>query len=686
MTDRTARDRITTTYTVAPLLLATLCLAACEAFVGEGPQAPVQEENPKDADGTPAPPSMPWADPGAPKTNTDPPAQADPTKPPANNGNNTPPQVNDPPANNNPPANNDPAATACSTAPQKAQATLTTYCSSCHGNVAMPKAGFNTILEVDALLTSGKVVPNQPDMSIIYKRISAGSMPPSDVKKRPGAADIAAIKEWINCGAEDFSAPSGQALAFMSIDTRLRLVLDDLRSISNPVDRERMRYFDLSSLSNAGISGDQLQVYREAVSFLINSLSRGRTVVAPEAIDKDKLLFRIDLRDYLWDDRTWNELEDQYPYAVIYDQDSRLYPFDEVSADQIRQETNTQIPMIQGDWFLSHASRPPLYYSLLELPDTLQGLEQQLGVDVQRNIDTEQVLRSGFANAGPSQNNRVIERHELGGNRGALWLSYDFSSNLDDKNIFAHPLDFQEDGGEMIFNLENGLQGYFVANAAGTRLDKAPNNVVQDPASRDGAVEAGLSCMNCHQSDGQLPKYDEIRDFQLSAGANAQEIEKVLAIYVSRNELQAAFDEDQNRYRSARSALSITKVTNTSMHALDDTHLGIIDLNGVASVVGLKSADLQRSIDASPQAFPPEIVTLRTKGGGIQRDSFESIIGDLIEALGLGEQLQVNAAGDRVGANDNNNPGSAGSSGSSGASGAAGSSGFSSGGSGGQRR
>jgi cytochrome c553 len=667
MTDRTARDRITTTYTVAPMLLATLCLAACEAFVGEGPQAPVQESS-NDAGTEPAAPTVPWGDGGA-KPN-DPPAQADPTKPPANN----PPVNNNNPPPNNPPTNNDPVATACSTAPQKAQAALTTYCSSCHGNVAMPKAGFNTILEVDALLTSGKVVANEPEMSIIFKRISAGSMPPADVKKRPGAADIAAIKEWISCGAEDFNAPNAQALAFMSIDTRLRLVLDDLRSISNPIDRERMRYIDLSSLSNAGISGDQLQVYREAVSFLLNSLSRGRTVVAPDAIDKDKLLYRLDLRDYLWDEQTWNQLEDLYPYSVIYDQDSRLYPFDEVSAEQIRQETNTQIPMIQGDWFLSHASRPPLYYSLLELPDTLQGLEQQLGVDIQRNIDTEQVLRSGFANAGPSQNNRVIERHELGGNRGALWLSYDFGSNLDDQNIFANPLDFQEDGGEMIFNLENGLQGYYVADAAGNRLDKAPNNVVQDPASRDGAVEAGLSCMNCHQTDGQLPKYDEIRDFQLSAGANAGEIEAVLAIYVPRAELQAAFDEDQNRYRTARSALSITKVTNTTMHALDDTHLGIVDLNGVASVVGLKSTDLQRSIDASPQAFPPEIVTLRTKGGGIQRDSFESIIGDLIEALGLGDQLTVDAAGNRVSESSNSNTGSAGSSGASGSAGSGGSS------------
>ena len=278
----------------------------------------------------------------------------------------------------------------------------------------------------------------------------------------------------------------------------------------------------------------------------------------------------------------------------------------------------------------------------------------------------------------------MIERHELGGNRGALWLSYDFANNLDDRNIFANPLDFQEDGGEMIFNLENGLQGYFIADAAGTRLDKAPNNVVQDPAARDGAVEAGLSCMNCHQSDGQLPKYDEIRDFQLSAGANAVEIESVLAIYVPRAELQAAFDEDQNRYRTARSALSITNVTNTTMHSLDDTHLGIIDLNGVASVVGLKSSDLQRSIDASPQAFPPEIVTLRTKGGGIQRDSFESIMGDLIEALGLGQQLLVNNAGQRVSANVNSGSGNAGSGGSS--SGAAGSGGSSSNNTGGQRR
>ncbi|HKU42543.1 MAG TPA: hypothetical protein VJR89_30505, partial [Polyangiales bacterium] len=368
MTDRTARDRITTTYTVAPMLLATLCLAACEAFVGEGPQEPVKQETANDAGSEPAASAGSGAkDPGTSKPDDDPPERADTTKPNNNNNTNKPP-ANNPPAND-PPADDPAPADACTTAPQKALATLTTYCSSCHGNVAAPKAGFNTVLEVPALLSSGKVVADQPDMSIIYKRISAGSMPPADVKKRPGAADIAAIKDWITCGADDWNAPAATA-NFVSIDTRLRTVLDDLRSISNPVDRERMRYFDLSSLSNGGVSAEQIQIYRESVSMLINSLSRGRSVVAPRAVDKEKLLYRIDLRDYDWDATTWNELEAIYPYAVIYDQDSRLYPFDEVTSDQIRQETNTNIPIIQADWFISHASRPPLYYSLLQLPDS----------------------------------------------------------------------------------------------------------------------------------------------------------------------------------------------------------------------------------------------------------------------------------------------------------------------------
>jgi cytochrome c553 len=671
MTDHRTKDRANA-HIIAPMVMATFCLAACEAFVGSGPVAPFKTDTSlAEADGgvatTPQGSKNAGAGGGNAKANT--PAQAGAggggavaNKPTTNNPTNTP---------TTSPTNN--PTSACDAAPAGAKAVVTTYCSMCHSDPSTAKAGFSTILNVPALLSSGKIVADQPAMSLVYKRISEGSMPPAEVLKRPGDSDIAAIKTWINCGATDWDAAT-PALAFTDIDSRLHTVLEDVRSFPNPVDRQRMRYFDISSLANAGNSGDQVEVYRQATSMLMNSLSHGQAVVAPVAIDKDKLLYRIDLRDYLWDAASWTQLEAIYPYAVVYDQNSRLFPFDETASEEIRQETNTQIPVIQADWFISHASRPPLYFSLLKLANTLDGLGQQLGVNIQQDIDTEQVLRAGFANAGPSQNNRVIERHELGGNRGALWLSYDFSDNLGVHDVFAHPLDFQQAGGEMIFNLENGLQGYFIANFAGTRLDKAPNNVVQDPASRDGAVEAGLSCMNCHQTDGQLPKYDEIRAFELMAGASAQEIEQVLALYATQDVLQPAFDSDQNRYRTGRAALNITAVTNTTMHQLDDTHLGIIDLNTVAAVVGLPSDDLKRAIDASPQAFPPEIVTLRTQGGGIQRDSFESVMGDLITALGLGQQLVVDANGDVQGGNNNNNNNgnAAGSAASSGGAGGAG--------------
>lgn len=534
-----------------------------------------------------------------------------------------------------------PAAPECEARALRAEVVLTTYCAGCHGPNSSAKGGFSSVLDPSALVSSGKVVKNRPEMSLLWQRMSAGSMPPADVLKRPNAADVGTIREWIECGAPEWDEPTTNASAFVSIDGRLRTVFDDLRAIPNPADRERQRYFDLTTLANAGVSAQQLTTYRSALAFLTNSLSRGRQAIPPVAVDDAELIYRIDVRDYEWDAATWSQLEAVYPYAVIYDQDSRLFPFDEATAEQIREETGTQIPIIQADWFLSHASRPPLYHTLLDLPETLAQLEQQLGVDIQRDIDTEQVLRAGFADAVPSQNNRVIERHELGGNRGALWVSYDFATGVGEQNIFANPLDFEADSHAVIFNLDNGLQAYFLADAAGRRLDKAPNVVLQDQASRDGAVENGLSCMGCHLKDGALPKYDEIRDFQLQAGADAREIEAVIALYVSREELRAAFDDDQNRYRTARTDLGGANLANATLRALDDQHLGILNIEDVASVVGITKNQLQRAIDASPQAFPPEIVTLRTSGGGIQRDSFDTVVGDLIEALGLGRQLRV---------------------------------------------
>ncbi len=428
--------------------------------------------------------------------------------------------------------------------------------------------------------------------------------------------------------------------AFVSIDARVLSQLRDLRALPNPVDRARMRYLDFSPLANAGASAEQLQVYREAAFLLLNSLSQGRALALPQAIDESALIYRCDLRDYGWDADTWRALEEAYPYAATYRQDSRLFPNDEASAERVRAETGAQVPSVQADWFIAHASRPPLYYRLLGLPATLSELAQQLDVDLDGDIASEDVLRAGFKTSVPSANNRVIERHERSGNRGALWRSYDFLNNLDKRNIFAHPLDFRADGSELSFQLENGLSAYFIADAAGKRLDKVPNELLRDPEARDGAAEAGLSCMSCHQLDGPIAHYDEVRDLVRTTGSAAS-FESVAALYGEPATLSSAFDADQARYRNARAELGIANLDNASLHALDDTHFGVLDLATAASVLGIEASALARALDASPQAFPPEFVALRAEGGGIQRDAFDAVAGAVLEALGLGTQLTV---------------------------------------------
>jgi hypothetical protein len=533
----------------------------------------------------------------------------------------------------------------CGPATETTRAVLESRCGSCHGSESSGKGGFDTIDDALALVAAGKIVPGDPDASPLYKKIAEGIMPPKEVPERPTAAELKSLREWIACGAPDWESAGSTTLSFVDIDSRLRAVLADLRALPNPVDRERMRYVDFSTLANAGYSNDQLELYRESVFFLLNSLSRGREVIAPRAIDEARLIFRVDMRDYLWTAQSWRLIEQRYPYAVIYDNNSRLFPFDEVSADQIREQTGSSIPIVQADWLLSHASRPPLYHELLELPRTLTQAESALGVDIEANVAGEEVLRAGFANSATSRNHGVIERHVLEGGRGALWVAYDFASTLGQRNVFVNPFDFRPDGQRLIFSLDNGLLAYLTLDAAGNRVDKAPNSLIQDPLARDGAIENGSSCLGCHQGQGVLEKYDEVRDFLLASGPSAQVIESALGLYADRTSMSEAFAADRELYRKARARLGMEHVEERTLRALDNTHLGLMDINAAAAVLGIDTSELERALDASTASFPREILALRVVGGAIQRDAFDAVVDDVVEVLGLGRPLRANEDG-----------------------------------------
>ena len=189
-----------------------------------------------------------------------------------------------------------------------------------------------------------------------------------------------------------------------------------------------------------------------------------------------------------------------------------------------------RMPIVRGDWFAATACRPPLYVDLLQLPSNLTELERQLRIDANVNISQERVMRVGFTGSGISKNNRVLERHDS--IHGYYWRTYDFDEvqqNLvergqllpDRKNIFAYPLgpgnldnNFQHAGGEAIFSLPNGMQGFMLVNANNIRIDKGPIQIVSDPKRPDRAVETGISCMSCH-IPGIIAKADQIHDHLL---------------------------------------------------------------------------------------------------------------------------------------------------------------------------
>ena len=220
----------------------------------------------------------------------------------------------------------------------------------------------------------------------------------------------------------------------------------------------------------------------------------------------------------------------EYPYHIAFDAPEQSALKEQLG--RLQREMKSDIPSVHVDWFVAQASLPPLYHDLLSLPLTDRELETRLEVDVIQNLRNApgvRVWRAGTNNSGVSNNNRVIERHTS--RYGAYWKSYDFAGSVGTQNIFTHPLSFTHDGGEVIFNLPNGLQAYYVTNASGFRLDDAPISIVSNPAASDPTVRNGLSCFGCH-TEGMKTFEDEVRVVIESNATPAYDKEQALRLYV----------------------------------------------------------------------------------------------------------------------------------------------------------
>ncbi len=516
---------------------------------------------------------------------------------------------------------------------QQAYAILENKCLNCHGTGGSFTENL-LITDRDQLVASGSVVPNNPDASELYLRLIT-----TDIAKRmplgqPALSEnaIAIIRDWITQGAPDWKPEP--VTDFITTDMMLDTIQSHLDTLASH-ERPYARYFTLTHLYNAGETPENLQAYRNALSKLVNSLSWGHDIIKPHPINPSQTLLYIDLRHYEWDewdtrDDVWKRIEQDYPYTREFDPETEADRSEKLT--QLRQDTGSTVPFIHGDWFLATASLPPLYHDILRLPDTDLTLEQQLGINVARNIQQSpgiRVSRAGIVDSGVSNNNRVVERHTSV--YGAYWKSYDFTGSVGTQDILTHPLSFEHDGGEIVFNLPNGLQAYYISDDKGNRINEAPINIVSNPAASDKVVRNGLSCIGCH-TEGMKTFEDVMRtNIELTENPNYDKTQ-ALRLYVGQDKMDKLLEQDTEKYRQA-----LVNATGGGFEDIEPVHrahevfVQPLDATDAAAALGLKTETLVQQIQDKTSLQNLGLTALL--GGTINRNTWTEKFHDIVDAI-----------------------------------------------------
>ena len=496
---------------------------------------------------------------------------------------------------------------------------MQSYCLRCHGENG--QGGLSSITDVEIMIERKLLVPGDAEKSTLLARIKDLSMPTGSEKVSREEAVL--FEGWIKDGMPGAVAallplvdPTGNE-SFVSAD--VKKLRDD------GISPDSMRYLILAqSMGETG--GKTFADGLASLRAFLNSLSWKPSLAPISTVSKDLGIVRINLDDFGLTAANWDQM-------------AALYPYKQGIGRGINVPASPAPPtapgglILRADWLVRQASKPVHYHALLQLPATLPALETLVGIKFADQFlaslaGDRQLWAAGFLLSGVSEYNRVVYRSATPA--GAFWKSSDFASNNGVKNIFTHPVGpkalvtsgFEEDGGEMIFSLPNGLQAYFLANAAGTRLDVAPTNIVFDK-ERSQAVENGYSCMGCH-GGGIIPKNDQI----LAAIGNSDT--RLPLIYSSVATMQSKMKEDNERYGAAvRSCGSNPALGRKTMLLLADDFDKDIAFNRLSLELGLRPEQLRKAIPALGDRFRSTMILLEAKVIKLKRSDLEAVFNDL---------------------------------------------------------
>ncbi|MCA9049452.1 MAG: hypothetical protein KDA89_12035 [Planctomycetaceae bacterium] len=537
-----------------------------------------------------------------------------------------------------------------------------TRCFECHGDTRR-EADIHILERESYVGPDAAVVPGSVDGSVLYDFVASDDEDyrmPEAPRPALSKGEIETVRSWIEAGAPEFprdvadpnstsGTDSPATAAQTGLDYVLKRILQHVDSQPRE-DRRFLRYFSSNHLLSSGVTAEELKENEQALAKAVNHLSWQPEIVRPEVVDEGiRTIFVIDIRRLGWHESVFSGTDDEsgrtasatdlfdlilleYPYGLVPEHSDTFVQLHEryiEPAGLIR-----PVPYVRIDWLISVATQSPLYEDILQLPHDLADLETTIGVNSERNLQSFIARRAGMTLSGVSRNNRVVERHPA--RYGAYWKSFDFQTSKGLQNMFADPIDFHFAGGEMIWNLPNGLQAYLVTDNAGRRILEAPTAIVTDKFAEDRIVRNGMACMRCHER-GMKRFADNVRPaFESVSGSAGLDQLAILRLYAPRDEMNELLDKDEERFLKAmEQALGEPQrgepLVPTSRKFLDAP----LTMTQAAAELGLQNSSGLQPIFRLPQFTRLGLAGL-SSGGVIRRDTWEDYFDRVARQLGTG--------------------------------------------------
>lgn len=183
----------------------------------------------------------------------------------------------------------------------------------------------------------------------------------------------------------------------VGIDSLLESMLDDLVTLEVE-QRSFTRYVLTSNQFNSGACSSDLTKAGHGLNKLLNMTSTRPSVVEATQLEGTPTIYRIDLRDYGWDQELsvrgrpyangWQAMVALNPYAVRYSG---------VDALTLRRLANAEIPWVYADSMANAVMLGDLYYAMIgaEGRTLLDFSQEVLGLDLIAEVDEGRAVLAG---------------------------------------------------------------------------------------------------------------------------------------------------------------------------------------------------------------------------------------------------------------------------------------------------